>query len=153
MIRRPPRSTRTDTLFPYTTLFRSRGTAPVLHRAVARFAGRLSGPRSTPEAAWRRPLGHEQCHRIAHVPHQQTGALIPTVRGRLTLIYSCPFSIRLDEHVVGIRGAHWRERGQIWLRPARRTGWLRRVSTAPNARPGGLMIRRGAQREKMDNRG
>src|SRR3546814_2274149 len=28
MIRRPPRSTRTDTLFPYTTLFRS----PVLDR-------------------------------------------------------------------------------------------------------------------------
>src|SRR3546814_5993239 len=25
MIRRPPRSTRTDTLFPFTTLFRSRG--------------------------------------------------------------------------------------------------------------------------------
>src|SRR3546814_14737980 len=37
MIRRPPRSTRTDTLFPYTTLFRSlflRG--PVI---VTRFAG------------------------------------------------------------------------------------------------------------------
>src|SRR3546814_5924382 len=31
MIRRPPRSTRTDTLFPYTTLFRSL----VHHRAVA----------------------------------------------------------------------------------------------------------------------
>src|SRR3546814_16975317 len=28
MIRRPPRSTRTDTLFPYTTLCRSRGTIP-----------------------------------------------------------------------------------------------------------------------------
>src|SRR3546814_8040372 len=27
MIRRPPRSTRTDTLFPYTTLFRSPDTA------------------------------------------------------------------------------------------------------------------------------
>src|SRR3546814_516838 len=27
MIRRPPRSTRTDTLFPYTTLFRSVGAA------------------------------------------------------------------------------------------------------------------------------
>src|SRR3546814_5214649 len=27
MIRRPPRSTRTDTLFPYTTLFRSRAYA------------------------------------------------------------------------------------------------------------------------------
>src|SRR3546814_939030 len=31
MIRRPPRSTRTDTLFPYTTLFRS--TAPVRRTA------------------------------------------------------------------------------------------------------------------------
>src|SRR3546814_13906468 len=32
MIRRPPISTRTDTLFPYTTLFRSRarGSAPVV---------------------------------------------------------------------------------------------------------------------------
>src|SRR3546814_9259975 len=31
MIRRPPRSTRTDTLFPYTTLFRSpgRGSIPI----------------------------------------------------------------------------------------------------------------------------
>src|SRR3546814_5797994 len=28
MIRRPPRSTRTDTLFPYTTLFRSHGREP-----------------------------------------------------------------------------------------------------------------------------
>src|SRR3546814_4367001 len=28
MIRRPPRSTRTDTLFPYTTLFRSAAGAP-----------------------------------------------------------------------------------------------------------------------------
>src|SRR3546814_4747829 len=28
MIRRPPRSTRTDTLFPYTTLFRSQGRSP-----------------------------------------------------------------------------------------------------------------------------
>src|SRR3546814_14740108 len=28
MIRRPPRSTRTDTLFPYTTLFRSKPALP-----------------------------------------------------------------------------------------------------------------------------
>src|SRR3546814_2337402 len=33
MIRRPPRSTRTDTLFPYTTLFRSVG--PDLQQALA----------------------------------------------------------------------------------------------------------------------
>src|SRR3546814_2711633 len=38
MIRRPPRSTRTDTLFPYTTLFRSPG-APGRLRARDR-AGR-----------------------------------------------------------------------------------------------------------------
>src|SRR3546814_2617597 len=30
MIRRPPRSTRTDTLFPYTTLFRSISESPAL---------------------------------------------------------------------------------------------------------------------------
>src|SRR3546814_13967617 len=29
MIRRPPRSTRTDTLFPYTTLFRSNGVLDI----------------------------------------------------------------------------------------------------------------------------
>src|SRR3546814_17314534 len=39
MIRRPPRSTRTDTLFPYTTLFRSRRigrAAPACARPGAR---------------------------------------------------------------------------------------------------------------------
>src|SRR3546814_960074 len=42
MIRRPPRSTRTDTLFPYTTLFRS-----VVHddRAVDFRQETLGGPR------------------------------------------------------------------------------------------------------------
>src|SRR3546814_10787798 len=54
MIRRPPRSTRTDTLFPYTTLFRSvfgrpfRRISRQLHRRsrAARFGRRLSGGRS-----------------------------------------------------------------------------------------------------------
>src|SRR3546814_13107032 len=39
MIRRPPRSTRTDTLFPYTTLFRSlhpRENAPVVELVFTR---------------------------------------------------------------------------------------------------------------------
>src|SRR3546814_3208711 len=35
MIRRPPRSTRTDTLFPYTTLFRSRRGAGRLAEGTA----------------------------------------------------------------------------------------------------------------------
>src|SRR3546814_15874865 len=47
MCRRPPRSTRTDTLFPYTTRFRSRGA----HRRVAR-------PADLDAAARRRYLRH-----------------------------------------------------------------------------------------------
>src|SRR6056297_388663 len=35
MIRRPPRSTRTDTLFPYTTLFRSLLPSPRKQQVVA----------------------------------------------------------------------------------------------------------------------
>src|SRR3546814_8924553 len=40
MIRRPPRSTRTDTLFPYTTLFRSKGYQSATVR-LERFIGPL----------------------------------------------------------------------------------------------------------------
>src|SRR3546814_6328062 len=36
MIRRPPRSTRTDTLFPYTTLFRSREARAAQRIGVSR---------------------------------------------------------------------------------------------------------------------
>src|SRR3546814_4128396 len=49
MIRRPPRSTRTDTLFPYTTLFRARllafgaFAAHFDHRTLGGEAGRLGG--------------------------------------------------------------------------------------------------------------
>src|SRR3546814_3004262 len=43
MIRRPPRSTRTDTLFPYTTLFRSdRGVDRVARRPVRIEDGRAA---------------------------------------------------------------------------------------------------------------
>src|SRR3546814_19171785 len=48
MIRRPPRSTRTDTLFPYTTLFRSVGPAQVLTQARCLYSGR--------EGRWFHPL-------------------------------------------------------------------------------------------------
>src|SRR3546814_3458474 len=43
MILRPPRSTRTDTLFPYTTLFRSDrvdALSMIVHRSNARYRGR-----------------------------------------------------------------------------------------------------------------
>src|SRR3546814_20075875 len=52
MIRRPPRSTRTDTLFPYTTLFRSqpaRGSGPGDQRQVdGRPAGGNGGAAEPP---------------------------------------------------------------------------------------------------------
>src|SRR3546814_17644860 len=51
MIRRPPRSTRTDTLFPYTTLFRSFGALDDRGRAL--FAIREPRPRDLRAAARR----------------------------------------------------------------------------------------------------
>src|SRR3546814_1055720 len=52
MVRRPPRSTRTDTLFPYTTLFRSTGRDQRdRHRlAVHRLLLMLGRPTGTPPA-------------------------------------------------------------------------------------------------------
>src|SRR3546814_20816985 len=89
MIRRPPRSTRTDTLFPYTTLFRSRtaGGGPdaaysgrrlprrrpggaLLARAPQRPCGRRSGtwrrlilPRITAGGAVRQRAGEAPLRR------------------------------------------------------------------------------------------
>src|SRR3546814_3636712 len=54
MIRRPPRSTRTDTLFPYTTLFRS---SPIIPHASYGTAGRL---------AYRAPMVAEALPHLEH---------------------------------------------------------------------------------------
>src|SRR3546814_2519080 len=62
MIRRPPRSTRTDTLFPYTTLFRSE--APGVAQA-GRDAGGLSrgvGHAARGACALGRRYGHRRRH-------------------------------------------------------------------------------------------
>src|SRR3546814_9928247 len=56
MIRRPPRSTRTDTLFPYTTLFRSKDR--VLDREHRRGIDRLA----LEHALGERALRHEAKH-------------------------------------------------------------------------------------------
>src|SRR3546814_18925990 len=47
MIRRPPRSTRTDTLFPYTTLFRSRYPTMSSHDQTMARQFRLSASHSS----------------------------------------------------------------------------------------------------------
>src|SRR3546814_1796913 len=68
MIRRPPRSTRTDTLFPYTTLFRS---------DRPRHRGRLPRPglgrgRALPTAAAERLAGASPPLAAARLPHRRT---------------------------------------------------------------------------------
>src|SRR3546814_2007964 len=55
MIRRPPRSTRTDTLFPYTTLCRS----PVQPTSAPATAGPAA--KATVRASSMRPLASERC--------------------------------------------------------------------------------------------
>src|SRR3546814_2381298 len=58
MIRRPPRSTRTDTLFPYTTLFRSSENC----------------------AAGRKPLGRTVARRLSAGPGpEEHGRIVPRV--------------------------------------------------------------------------
>src|SRR3546814_10075436 len=79
MIRRPPRSTRTDTLFPYTTLFRSQGLAR-LHRWTA-FAGGLQCRRT----AWR---SHWEQRHILEDPRFRVGGSVA----------KSPASTRSEEH-------------------------------------------------------
>src|SRR3546814_11828822 len=83
MIRRPPRSTRTDTLFPYTTLFRSRAGAalfPVRRlRDRARRRRRISTPAD--QRAELRPLqnlryqGPDAEHRLGHAGRRRRAQL------------------------------------------------------------------------------
>src|SRR3546814_16511877 len=57
MLRLPPRSTRTDTLFPYTTLFRSRATEGCARRNSASVWGIAeNGPGARIEPRFARPL-------------------------------------------------------------------------------------------------
>src|SRR3546814_21017259 len=51
IIRRPPRSTRTDTLFPYTTLFRSKAEVSIGNLNFKQAKAAISGPLSDRLAA------------------------------------------------------------------------------------------------------
>src|SRR3546814_7194613 len=83
MIRRPPRSTRTDTLFPYTTLFRSRAGAgrrsPSWRRSRRRSASRArmsaagSGARS-------RAAGSPRPSRLSRRSEEHTSELQSLMR-------------------------------------------------------------------------
>src|SRR3546814_5990256 len=80
MIRRPPRSTRTDTLFPYTTLFRS----PQWWRGGARIWNFPSRRPAMPER--KRNIRHRA--RFGRARTKETGAEMT----------SAPVSLRSEEH-------------------------------------------------------
>src|SRR3546814_4460087 len=87
MIRRPPRSTRTDTLFPYTTLFRSlrvyghrepdflqlpAGIHRIRRRSYPQFHDCTQGRR--------RGASHRAAHHHLNYNHQGTERLMATIR-------------------------------------------------------------------------
>src|SRR3546814_18034743 len=94
MIRRPPRSTRTDTLFPYTTLFRSTLRTVICRRATSaspRARCWLSRPRASPvhglhrggaasHLPTARPLGHTRGERGRPYMQINTPTRLPTLR-------------------------------------------------------------------------
>src|SRR3546814_20582916 len=90
MSRRPPRTTRTDTLFPYTTLFRS---VPSM---------------------WTRPFGSilvvlragRQAVLVADRPHRQFGHHLRLVDGVLRLVEQVRQFARIGVEVVELAVAH-----------------------------------------------
>src|SRR3546814_1834145 len=67
-IRRPPRSTRTDTLFPYTTLFRSAGGALPYYLITVSLGGFLGALDVLPSAATALPLSDTASRLISLEP-------------------------------------------------------------------------------------
>src|SRR3546814_16083768 len=91
MIRRPPRSTRTDTLFPYTTRFRSRHKRPTPASAAGSgsrtAAGRDDG-RSDRYRPCRGPLGRTVA--VRHIdPHRHR-------QDRKSVVEGKSVSVRVD---------------------------------------------------------
>src|SRR3546814_16997947 len=110
MIRRPPRSTRTDTLFPYTTLFRSnRG-------ACGGYSARLAQQQMQARRQVCRPMrkllpGSERFELVTHMlrerlsPEQIAGKLrsmnIPNLRDAYVCRETIYNAIRTEERRVG----------------------------------------------------
>src|SRR3546814_12428981 len=78
MIRRPPRSTRTDTLFPYTTLCRSRDAAQreAIATDMQRLAQRAAADLPGTEVAVHLWLQHDAGDAHAETPQQALAAAL-----------------------------------------------------------------------------
>src|SRR3546814_3191200 len=83
MIRRPPRSTRTDTLFPHTTLFRSAeidpetGTATTIYDPNPEFASLRLG--TVERLTWRNNLGLPAWGDLVLPPDRTPGEKLPLI--------------------------------------------------------------------------
>src|SRR3546814_2240496 len=85
MIRRPPRSTRTDTLFPYTTLFRSHGST---ERCGALLVLRTSTATTRPTS----------CGAIRTTATTRSGCRPTQARARPLLVWVARIGRRSEEH-------------------------------------------------------
>src|SRR3546814_17606178 len=99
MIRRPPRSTRTDTLFPYTTLFRSRPMAASIRstgykgRLPRALAGLPPLPLDRVPGPWMRLPSRFDRDAAGLQPHAQCAA----IRGaRKSVVEGQSVSVRVD---------------------------------------------------------
>src|SRR3546814_4671845 len=96
MIRRPPRSTRTDTLLPYTTLFRSRGS--LVRRLAEDFA---PGDRLPTEHALCEEFGVSRDTIREALRGLEDDGLIKRQRGQGTFLVRLP-ERSADERATGL---------------------------------------------------
>src|SRR3546814_20786035 len=96
IIRRPPRSTRPDTLFPYTTLFRSLGILAAADPRIAHDDGRAAGndggfhlPRIGPAPAVEIDFDAARRHHVVlsrqNVPRTEKAKIGPISRSRSSM--------------------------------------------------------------------
>src|SRR3546814_1267835 len=105
MIRLPPRSTRTDTLFPYTTLFRSRSDYPNQVNNVLCFPFIFRGALDVRATAINEEMKIAAAHAIAELARQQVPEEVAAAYGGRAssfgpeYIIPSPFDPRLMEIV------------------------------------------------------
>src|SRR3546814_14741186 len=101
MIRRPPRSTRTDTLFPYTTLFRSRRLRQALQWTIR---WRQEQERTARAQPWETGIRHPRS------PGRSVGPGNELTLSPLLLGAGCPAEMTVNQ-ALQIGRASGRERG------------------------------------------
>src|SRR3546814_16580656 len=112
MLRRPPRSTRTDPRFPYSTLFRSVASRPLAIRRAAAAVHRCDG--SYPE---RIEGAHCLCRPYATKQRLSCDALAACIRSRHLLNANCP-NIAGNQYVTEVPAmaatiATWQDRKSV----------------------------------------